>query len=283
MVTHTPAYQQAFRNYLRYGTPIHLSLKASGHPTTHYIWHTRGDDKVRPSHAANNGKIFAWDNPPATGNPGEEYGCRCWAEPYYGIIDTIIDDVSTKITELLAYFRNILLHVNIWKNRHFVAYFYVGGGRAVTLEEIGHLTRIRNYYETHYLQRFKNQLQQRAVHLPDGKFTDDFKHSYDFGAVSYPHGGSTIAGKFTGKIETLPSGKRVYSGNVSVAFSDVFTDPIRVIDHVMLEIPTVGQPYEWIALLAEVGGAKYDIRGNWETTVSGEINASDSHPLKYIS
>jgi hypothetical protein len=46
-----------------------------------YIWRTHGDDKVRPSHAANDGRIFALYNPPATGNPGEDFNCRCWAEP----------------------------------------------------------------------------------------------------------------------------------------------------------------------------------------------------------
>jgi SPP1 gp7 family putative phage head morphogenesis protein len=48
---------------------------------THYIWHSRDDKRVRPSHAANDGKVFAWDNPPETGHPGEDYNCRCWAEP----------------------------------------------------------------------------------------------------------------------------------------------------------------------------------------------------------
>lgn len=46
-----------------------------------YVWRTKLDDKVRPSHAANHGKIFSWDNPPDTGHPGEDYGCRCEAKP----------------------------------------------------------------------------------------------------------------------------------------------------------------------------------------------------------
>ncbi len=48
---------------------------------THYIWRTQADDKVRPSHAANDGQVFAWDDPSPTGHPGEEFGCRCWAQP----------------------------------------------------------------------------------------------------------------------------------------------------------------------------------------------------------
>ncbi|MDF0604003.1 minor capsid protein [Psychromarinibacter sp. C21-152] len=73
-------YRKAFQAYLRKGTPIEWSIKQE-RPTTHYIWRTRGDDKVRPSHAANNGQVFAWDDPPETGHPGEDYGCRCTAEP----------------------------------------------------------------------------------------------------------------------------------------------------------------------------------------------------------
>ncbi len=46
-----------------------------------YIWHTAKDDKVRPSHAAREGKIFCWDSPPDDGHPGEDFNCRCWAEP----------------------------------------------------------------------------------------------------------------------------------------------------------------------------------------------------------
>ncbi len=90
----TPAYRKAFIQYLRRGTPLNISLKALAdeHLTTHYIWRTSGDEKVRPSHAANNGKIFAWKNPPATGHPGQDYNCRCWADPYYGLDNAPIYD-----------------------------------------------------------------------------------------------------------------------------------------------------------------------------------------------
>lgn len=44
-----------------------------------YVWHTVGDDKVRPEHAAFNGEIRSWQNDSPL--PGEDYGCRCWAVP----------------------------------------------------------------------------------------------------------------------------------------------------------------------------------------------------------
>jgi SPP1 gp7 family putative phage head morphogenesis protein len=48
---------------------------------THYIWRTSGDERVRDSHAAHEGERYAWDEPPATGHPGEDINCRCTAEP----------------------------------------------------------------------------------------------------------------------------------------------------------------------------------------------------------
>ena len=46
------------------------------------IWRTVGDERVRDTHADNEDQTFTWDNPPAeTGHPGEDYQCRCWAEP----------------------------------------------------------------------------------------------------------------------------------------------------------------------------------------------------------
>lgn len=43
-----------------------------------YIWRSVGDDRVRPSHALNDGKIFTWGDGE---DPGEAFGCRCSAEP----------------------------------------------------------------------------------------------------------------------------------------------------------------------------------------------------------
>jgi SPP1 gp7 family putative phage head morphogenesis protein len=47
-----------------------------------YQWRTAEDERVRPTHAANDGKIFRWDQPPAeTGHPGHDIQCRCVAIP----------------------------------------------------------------------------------------------------------------------------------------------------------------------------------------------------------
>lgn len=47
-----------------------------------YIWRTAGDDRVRESHAAHDGQRYEWADPPAeTGHPGDDFQCRCIAEP----------------------------------------------------------------------------------------------------------------------------------------------------------------------------------------------------------
>lgn len=92
-----------------------LKAEAQTHPTTHYIWRTRSDNKVRASQAANNGKIFSWDNPPPTGHPGEDYGCRCTAEPYHGlaIYDPPIEPVYPEL--LLLPLLRIPRLLNAWR------------------------------------------------------------------------------------------------------------------------------------------------------------------------
>jgi SPP1 gp7 family putative phage head morphogenesis protein len=57
---------------------------------TKYRWSTSGDERVRESHKANDGKIFSWDNPPETGHPGSgQINCRCVAIP---VFDTGVTD-----------------------------------------------------------------------------------------------------------------------------------------------------------------------------------------------
>ncbi len=46
-----------------------------------YIWRTSNDERVREEHAVQEGERFSWDDPPATGHPGDDIQCRCRAEP----------------------------------------------------------------------------------------------------------------------------------------------------------------------------------------------------------
>ena len=54
-----------------------------------YIWQTSGDERVRPTHRANDGKKFRWDTPPkTTGHPGNDVNCRCIARP---VLDKLLN------------------------------------------------------------------------------------------------------------------------------------------------------------------------------------------------
>jgi len=47
-----------------------------------FVWRTSLDERVRTSHADKEGKSYEWQDPPHdTGMPGEDYQCRCTAEP----------------------------------------------------------------------------------------------------------------------------------------------------------------------------------------------------------
>lgn len=43
----------------------------------HFVWHTMKDDRVRPEHAEREGLVFSINDE----LPGEDFNCRCWAEP----------------------------------------------------------------------------------------------------------------------------------------------------------------------------------------------------------
>ena len=67
-----------------------MNEKIIKHFTDRYFWKTQKDKKVRPTHDMLQGKCFLFADPPTTidkygnrhtGNPGTDYGCRCWAEP----------------------------------------------------------------------------------------------------------------------------------------------------------------------------------------------------------
>lgn len=56
---------------------------------TKYMWSTAGDERVRDSHAELDGQVFSYDKPPAVGNPGHDFNCRCVAIP-------VFDEVQAK-------------------------------------------------------------------------------------------------------------------------------------------------------------------------------------------
>ncbi len=56
-----------------------------------YTWRTSQDERVRESHRIKEGKEFDWTKPPAdTGHPGQDFQCRCTAEPIFTELEAML-------------------------------------------------------------------------------------------------------------------------------------------------------------------------------------------------
>lgn len=53
---------------------------------TEYEWVTSGDERVRETHAMQDGEVYKWSDPPVTtGHPGNDIQCRCTARPVISV------------------------------------------------------------------------------------------------------------------------------------------------------------------------------------------------------
>lgn len=276
-------YRKAFQAYLRKGTPIEWSIKQD-RPTTHYVWRTRGDDNVRPSHAANDGMTFAWDDPPPTGNPGESFGCRCTAEPIY--------------SEALEYITITLSGVADtgppWGSKDFVRHYYRGRGRGVTVRETGHLTQIVDRYMGLAAESIKAQIIAAARKNKIGEFSDGFYRSYGMTSIAFSIGDTTIGGSFVGR-SSEKSGLLTISGTLEFYLRDEFIDPldigIEVIDLGETIAENLQRPFEDY-LRGRVGiqptapqrlgvhtGEPYAITDAWSGDFEGQIYADPKQSI----
>jgi len=144
--------------------------------TTYYIWRTRGDEKVRASHATNEWKTSAWDNPPPTGHPGEDFGCRCTTEPYQPVTDEYLEIRLSDVFDNGA----------AWDSRDFVRHYYRGRGRRAAVRETGHPTDVVARYMQLVEERLKRQILEQARDVRNGSFSDDFVRTYNLIGVVFP-------------------------------------------------------------------------------------------------
>ena len=253
---YTRAYGCAYLTYLRTGLPIELSLKQL-RPTEQYVWETRGDSKVRVSHRRNEGKIFRWDNPPPTGHPGQDYNCRCLAIPYY--------EGKTEY----AYFLDtdsLAPSGRRWTDLDFVVHFYGGGGRYVTLSEIGQFAEIVQEYA--YFSRGDGAYNRLKGQIADWardpkEPTYHFESHYSFTNVAYSHGDATLGGDFLGSV--VPRGDMLkIDGICSFYFLDEFTDPLSVRERLMGTSSRSAQLPRLLESLSELGGDAYPVVGYWQ-------------------
>lgn len=77
---------------------------------THYTWETSHDERVRSSHRLCNGKIYAWDDPPIDGHPGQPIRCRCVSIPY---MEHLLDDKALPPAQAMAQQKQAIGNVGI--------------------------------------------------------------------------------------------------------------------------------------------------------------------------
>lgn len=233
------------------------NVGAEERSTTHYIWRTKLDGRVRSEHAANDGKLFSWNERPVTGHPGEEYNCRCIAEPY---VEGATEYATHNFSSSLAgpYGR--------WGNLDFVKHYFFGNGRPVTLLEIGHLQEIAERYAYHdgkegVFRRLSGQIASKARKDGSGSLSYPFRDSYDFGSVQFSHGSSKVRGIFNGDVKTQGA-MLLISGESQFYFTDTFKDPLDTFNLFEDDL--------------EVGGTPYEITGEWTANFVAQVFTDES-------
>ena len=219
------------------------------HTTTHYIWRTQDDNKVRSNHAKFNGRVFSWDNAPPTGHPGEDYNCRCWAEPFTPRQENLREFVAQTVTSAAVDSETA------WVREDFFHHYRHANGKMVRLSEIGHLHSIINHAQIYdqgggsVFERVEKNIIRQARERGEGVFPYHFINSYQFQPALYELGNTTIRGD--GSMSIKAEGHfLVITANVNYALSDMFTDPYDPYDNIPGEINIDGIPYaitgEWV-------------------------------------
>ncbi|MEO0382951.1 MAG: phage minor head protein [Pseudomonadota bacterium] len=184
------------------------------------IWRTRGDGSVRSSHAQNDGKVFAWDNPPPTGHPGDAPGCRCTAEPYYPEIEEHINVGLTGVTNSGA----------AWSSHDFINHYFNGGGRGVTLRQTGHLGAVVSAFMNLRGDAIRIQhIATPARRAGNRPYRDGFENIYNMTSVVFSLGHTTISGQIAG-VAIEDAGILTVSGDIAFQLNDVFEEPLDIDD-----------------------------------------------------
>lgn len=249
-------------------------------PKGFYIWHTQGDDKVRSSHAANNGKIFAWNKKPDTGHPGEDYNCRCWAEPV-GMEEYVTQTLITPIND----------NPDKWTNADFVKRYRSRKGGEISLQDTGYLSNIINHfgYTLKKYDSVNKQIIEAAKLVVEGLVPYDFNNTYDFGGwlstffpfffdgVIFSLGDSTVKGVFDGDVRK-EKGYLIINGVMNYEFIDAFTDPTSKVDELMEEEGISRQEaIDRLGDSVDEYGIPYDIKDNWQTKFNATVKLNDNN------
>lgn len=254
--------------YTRAATKAQRKNAPENHATTHYIWRTRQDGLVRDDHAANDGKIFAWDNPTPTGHPGDGYNCRCWAEP---LSEPLKEQKSQRVTS------PVNDQPRAWGLIDFLFQYQFGDGKTFSLEEIGLLGRIIHHAQTYNqedagggttFERIERQIFRKARKEGPGLLTDTFKNGkHDFGPVVWAFGHVPIWGGIKAHIREMGQ-YFIIEADIDYNFQDRVADLANTYDE---KIPNSG--------LDTPGSTPFYITGKWRTRLDATIRKNSHESL----
>lgn len=255
-----------------------LSSEAGKKKSGKYIWRTVGDNKVRDSHAELNGTIRDLADSP---DPGEEFNCRCWADPVNCDKEFITQNVTSEIND----------DKDQWTWADYLAYFYVGGGQSITLPLIGWLGPIIEESKTQVFIPVQEQIVTLARQIEQGELHYITENTYEFEGVSYPIGEATVSSETIGTVSI--NGKCLtINAEVTYTFFDDFTDPLDIreandwiqntfypflsgrIPFIPKDMPEVLRIHFERGGITEAGGMPYHINGQWKTKLSAIVKRS---------
>lgn len=82
----------------RYAEALNGHFQTDALQLENYIWRSQDDARVRAAHADYDDQAFAWSVPPAGGHPGQDWNCRCTAEPIVDLENLPDDSVCDILT-----------------------------------------------------------------------------------------------------------------------------------------------------------------------------------------
>lgn len=256
--------------YLRRGTSAFDTALALSRTSELYVWRTTGDDRVRPSHRKNEGKIFRRDTPPPTGHPGDDYNCRCRAEPYVPGKTEYANHTLLVAADL----------VEPWNLLDFVQHYYLGGGSPKNLRDIGHLQAISEHYAykvegTGALYRLTNQIAEVArIDKWKPLLYYDGRRPYRFHDVSFAHGSAVVDFQFYGLARISGPMLRI-NGIFVFRFSDDFTDPASIREL------TGDDLQSGVFAATEIFGTAYKLSDTWSSTFEANVLIDRSKSIYY--
>jgi len=165
-----------------------------------------------------------------------------------------------------------------WSDIDFVRHFYFEKGAAKNLADIGLLSEVKAESGKLAIDRsggFKDQIRSEVQRIKEGDLEKNFKNSYSFSSVRFSMGSGVLNGKFEGKCSLVLADKSYFSGKITVSYSDRFEDPLSVIEQLYGSSSSPNAP-EWVRNLGNVGGAPYNITGQWTEDFSGDVILSNS-------